>query len=73
MILDPLPRRMSAVYFQEGEEAFGQEISKDDCPYPFDDSRGLYWCAGWDAAAYESCELVRGQQEDERLDDPRRA
>lgn len=69
--MNPLPRRMSAVYFQQGEEAFEADTNKDDCPYPFDSAEASYWCAGWDAAAYESSELLRGQAEDERLDDPR--
>jgi hypothetical protein len=64
---------MSAVYFQEGEEAFENDIDKDDCPYYSDSAEAPYWCAGWDAAEFANSELLRGQAEDQRLDDPRRA
>ena len=71
MSLTPLPRRISAHYFQEGEEAFENDIDKDGCPYSFDDPLAQYWCAGWDSAEFVNDQENRSNQHDNRLDDPR--
>ena len=68
MSLTPLPRRISAHYFQEGEEAFENDIDKDGCPYAFDDPLAQYWCAGWDAANEANEVLICAEREDARLD-----
>ena len=68
MSLTPLPRRISAHYFEEGEQAFENDIDKDGCPYSFDDPLAQYWCAGWDAANEESEVLIHAEHEDARLD-----
>lgn len=59
-------------FFEEGEEAFAHEDELDDCPYAFDTREGADWCAGFESAAWLDQRVMDWEDEDRRLDDPRR-
>lgn len=57
--------------YKDGMDAFNDELALDECPYEPDSTNGILWAEGWEQQAAIAEREYEGQQEDQRLDDPR--